>query len=49
MVEATEELIKFFLEQNGYLVTASKRVDAKTSHNALRMEVGIVVEKNNVD
>jgi len=45
MVEATEELVKIFLEQNGYLVTASKRVNAKTSDNAPRAEVDIIAIK----
>ena len=45
MVEATEELVKVFLEQNGYLVTTSKRVDAKTSKNAPRAEVDIIAIK----
>jgi hypothetical protein len=29
MVEATEELVRVYLEQNGYLVTASKKLMSK--------------------
>jgi hypothetical protein len=45
MVEATEELVKIYLEQNGYIVTTSKRVDAKTFPSAPRAEVDIVAIK----
>jgi hypothetical protein len=42
MAEATEELVKIFLEQRGYLVTTSKRINAKTSKNSPRAEIDIV-------
>jgi len=42
MAEATEELVKIYLEQKGYLVTTSKRIDAKTSKNSPRAEIDIV-------
>jgi len=42
MAEATEELVKVFLEQKGYLVTTSKRVDAKTTKNSPRAEIDII-------
>ena len=45
MAEATEELVKVFLEENGYLVTTSKRVDAKTSHYSPRAELDIIAIK----
>ena len=47
MAEATEELVKIFLEQNGYLVTTSKKVDAKTSKNSPRAEIDIVAIHTN--
>ena len=45
MVEATEELVRVYLEQNGYLVTASKKVDVKTSRHAPRAEIDIIAIK----
>ena len=42
MAEATEELVKVFLEQKGYLVTTSKKVNVKTHKNSPRAELDIV-------
>ena len=42
MVEATEEVIKVYLEQKGYLVTLSKKVDAKTHNSSPRAELDII-------
>ena len=42
MAEATEELIKVYLEQRGYLVTTSKKVDAKTSKHSPQGELDII-------
>lgn len=42
MAEATEELIKIFLEQKGYLVTLSKRINVKTSKYSPRAEVDVI-------
>ena len=42
MAEATEELVKVFLEQKGYLVQLSKRVDAKTTHYSPRAELDLI-------
>ena len=42
MAEATEEVVKVFLEQKGYLVQLSKRVDPKTHPNSPRTELDLV-------
>ena len=49
MTEATEELVKVYLERKGYLVTLSKRVDAKTTNNSPRAELDIVAVKTKND
>ena len=42
VAEATEELVKVYLEMKGYLVTLSKRVDVRTSKNSPRSEIDVV-------
>lgn len=49
MVEATEELVKIFLEQKGYMVTTSKRVEAFTSKYSPRAELDIIAIKPKED
>ena len=46
MAEATEELVKVYLEQKGYLVTLLKKVEARTSKNSPRAEIDVVAVRN---
>jgi hypothetical protein len=45
MAEATEELIKIYLEQKGYFVTTSKRINVKNKSHSSRTELDIVAIK----
>lgn len=42
MAEATEELVKIYLEQKGFLVTTSKRANTKIDNYATRAELDIL-------
>ncbi len=45
MAEATEELVKVYLEQKGYLVTTSKKIDVRTTKNSPRTELDLIAVK----
>ncbi len=45
MAEATEELVKIYLEQKGYLVTTSKKVNVRTTKSSPRTELDLIAVK----